>query len=273
MSDIDIAAGSRWHSEVSSVLDSTDVGLICVTPENLHSQWLHFEAGALSKALDQSRVCPIGLDLTPGQISGPLSHFQTVALDSAGMFKVLSSLNQLLGNSALPPQELDASFKVWWPSLAEDVARIPGASSPEPVRKVEDQLEELLQIGREQLRRENLRLEASRLKDDKIDDMLAMMERATSALRPLMSQAVNSQAAANGTIAALKNAFASSGIAEAAVPLLEALESTSLPAPLELDVSALTAMAAQVKRAQAESKELTDQLLSRPNDPPKSPGA
>jgi TIR domain len=76
MSDEDISAGSRWLSNVSSELSEAKLGIICVTPENKNNPWLLFEAGALSKVIDQAHVCPFLIDLTPGQLAGPLSQFQ-----------------------------------------------------------------------------------------------------------------------------------------------------------------------------------------------------
>src|SRR5437868_9968493 len=58
MSQEDIAAGSRWNVEVGEKLKTTKVGVICLTAENLKAPWMHFEAGALSKTVDDAFVCP-----------------------------------------------------------------------------------------------------------------------------------------------------------------------------------------------------------------------
>jgi TIR domain len=71
MSDEDISAGSRWLNEVSSELSESKLGIICVTPENQSNPWLLFEAGALSKTLEQTHVCPFLFKLTPGQDRSP----------------------------------------------------------------------------------------------------------------------------------------------------------------------------------------------------------
>ena len=39
-------------------LDTTNCGIICVTPDNMREPWLHFEAGALSKSVKQAQVHP-----------------------------------------------------------------------------------------------------------------------------------------------------------------------------------------------------------------------
>src|SRR5437588_334187 len=70
-SDDDIGRGARWYSEISRQLEQSNCGILCVTPENQHSPWLLFEAGALAKRLDKARVCPFLFDLTPTDLTGP----------------------------------------------------------------------------------------------------------------------------------------------------------------------------------------------------------
>jgi len=45
----DIEKGARWNSEIAKELESSKMGIICVTRENLHSDWVLFEAGALAR--------------------------------------------------------------------------------------------------------------------------------------------------------------------------------------------------------------------------------
>jgi TIR domain len=49
MSSEDMRKGSLWRLTLAEELESTHVGVICLTPENLRAPWLLFEAGALSK--------------------------------------------------------------------------------------------------------------------------------------------------------------------------------------------------------------------------------
>lgn len=176
MSQEDISAGSRWLSEVSSVLDTAQVGILCVTPENQHNPWLVFEAGALSKSLDQSRVCPLLFEMGPGQLSGPLTQFQAHVLDKQGALRVLIALNEGLGEEKLPTQEVSEIHEVWWPHLERQLATIGPAPTPPAVRPMQEQLDELLSLSREHLRRENLRLEAATAKDVRLDHILRMMD-------------------------------------------------------------------------------------------------
>lgn len=97
MSGEDIAAGALWSQEVSEALSATDLGVLCVTSRNQRSPWLNFEAGALAKALNQSRVIPYLIDLSPGELEGPLQQFQAAVADESGSWSLCRSLNERLG--------------------------------------------------------------------------------------------------------------------------------------------------------------------------------
>lgn len=47
VSDVDIASGSDWWEKIKSELTNCQLGVLCVTKENLKSPWIYFEAGAL----------------------------------------------------------------------------------------------------------------------------------------------------------------------------------------------------------------------------------
>src|SRR5690606_5868336 len=115
----------------------------------------------LSKTLSQTCVCPLLHELQASQLSGPLAQFQSLALDKAGILKVLETLNSALDPSfQLRDADLEQTFEVWWPRLESDLSAIPPVEGTTPEqRDVTDLLDEILQINREQIRRENLRLE------------------------------------------------------------------------------------------------------------------
>lgn len=189
MSGEDIAAGARWLTDVSDALNSARVGIVCVTPENQHNPWLLFEAGALSKTVDQTRVCVLTFDMSPGQISSPLSQFQTNELNRAGIENVLRTVNNSLDpGRQLDEQALQEIVEVWWPKLEERILAISAPAAPIPVRRIEDQLEELLMLGRENLRRENIRMEGYREREERSDEILSMMERMGAAINLVDSQ-------------------------------------------------------------------------------------
>ncbi len=176
MSDEDISAGSRWLSNVSSELSEAQLGIICVTPENQNNPWLLFEAGALSKVIDQAHVCPFLIDLTPGQLAGPLSQFQANQVSFEGTSKIVFALNRLLGPAQIPDADLEEIFAVWWPKLEEKVKNAPTVGETTPKRTNDDILEEIISNTREQIRRENLRTALQRDETTKLDQMIETMQ-------------------------------------------------------------------------------------------------
>ena len=72
----DISAGSVWFETVGRHLRRSTFAIVCVTPENLDSSWLHFEAGAIGMAqgADETtprNVVPYLLDMTPASLEPP----------------------------------------------------------------------------------------------------------------------------------------------------------------------------------------------------------
>ena len=46
-----IDKGARPLEEISKALDSIQIGISCLTPENLTASWILYEGGALSKGI------------------------------------------------------------------------------------------------------------------------------------------------------------------------------------------------------------------------------
>ncbi|MDR6693805.1 TIR domain-containing protein [Stenotrophomonas sp. 1337] len=147
----DIEKGARWSSDIAKELEQSQVGLICVTRDNLHSDWILFEAGALSKSLDKSHVCPVIFGIAPTDLSGPLKQFQATSFERADFHKLISLINAKLGDARLPAKTLDAVFDKWWPDLQariEQISDASGSGSSEPVRTERELIEEILTINR-----------------------------------------------------------------------------------------------------------------------------
>jgi ubiquinone/menaquinone biosynthesis C-methylase UbiE len=151
MSDQDIDAGQRWNNEVSSHLRESNFGVICLTPENLTSAWILFEAGALAKSLESARVVPVLLDVPQSQIPSPLLQFQSVAADREGLLKLARAINRSVGNAQLPGPTLEVLFNALWPALEKNLSNIleqpaalpaPGSSrgNPDEARTVIEEI-------------------------------------------------------------------------------------------------------------------------------------
>jgi hypothetical protein len=183
MSEEDIATGTRWFSEISQELETTKAGIICLTPENQHNPWIMFEAGSLSKTISQTYVCPYLYDLSPSQLSGPMTQFQAALSNEDGTLRIIQTLNRALGNMQLPPSELDEIFEVWWPKLEERLMGTPEVEGPQAQKRPSEEiLEEILNHTREQLRREDLRLLSSKESGEKLDEFIGVMTNTMRAL-------------------------------------------------------------------------------------------
>lgn len=155
-SPADIDKGTRWSTEIASVLEESRFGLICVTRENLEAPWIMFEAGALSKNLGKAKVAPLLFGVEPADLTGPLVQFQAAKFEKSEIRKVLRSVNKELTENPLESTVLDSVFEMWWPKLEEKVAAVmeTHASLPDTARRPDrDILEEILMLTRSQGRR------------------------------------------------------------------------------------------------------------------------
>jgi hypothetical protein len=99
VSDKDIAAGDRWAQSIAGELEKSNFGIICITPENLQSEWILFEAGALSKSMLEAKVIPLLFGLELSDLSGPLSQFQAQKVEQTGIVEVVRAINKVAENA------------------------------------------------------------------------------------------------------------------------------------------------------------------------------
>ncbi len=147
----DVAKGSRWSGEIAKELEVSRVGLLILTPENTQAPWLMFEAGALAKNLDRSKVCPILFGLEPTDITGPLVQFQASRFEVSEIKRVVKMINAELGDAALAPDVLETVFDMWWPQLDKEVRAVLAKNvdkEGEASRTEKDMLEEVLALTR-----------------------------------------------------------------------------------------------------------------------------
>lgn len=164
MSANDIDKGTRWRAGLSNELEQSSIGIICLTPENLTSTWIHFEAGALSKQQQNTYVCTFLYGLEPADIRDPLAQFQSTKSQMEEVRKLIHTINNVLGESKLSESEINESFDVWWPKLEERLSVIPATeSSPEPQRDIREILNDILNLVRAQSRITETRASESKL--------------------------------------------------------------------------------------------------------------
>ncbi len=112
-----------------------------------------FEAGALAKSLDKSRVVPFLLDVEPADLSGPLSQFQAARFEKSEVKRLVKLINKELDDrQSLEDAVLESVFQKWWPDLDAKVTAVlqkPDASDVNLKRSDREVLEEILDLVRD----------------------------------------------------------------------------------------------------------------------------
>lgn len=146
VSSEDIEKGAAWFQKIATELEQSSFAIICLTPENLHSRWLHFEAGALVGKFSQTNVAPLLIDLDNSAVPQPLAGMQLTKLDKEDFFKLLSSINKYtpkpLADSALT-KVFERAWGVIKKNIDEKIAALPKTKST-PKRSQDDILDEIL---------------------------------------------------------------------------------------------------------------------------------
>jgi hypothetical protein len=180
----DITKGTRWSTEISKELDASKIGIICLTNDNLDSNWIMFEAGALSKNIEKSKVVPLLFGIEPSDIQGPLVQFQAAKFSKSEMKKVVKMVNSELGETALPPDVIDSVFEMWWPKLESQIKEAEEKAKSvdnKDLRSERDLIEEVLSLTRELSI--NRRFERERnFHPRAFEDMIGSVERLTEAV-------------------------------------------------------------------------------------------
>lgn len=147
----DIEKGTKWDSEIAKELETSNVGVICLTQDNTEKPWILFEAGALSKSIDKSRVCTLLFNLDTADLKGPLTSFQATRFAHDDFKRLVTTINNTAGDAKLTPGVLESVFGMWWPRLEREVADIlksVGTGAKKERRSDRDILEEVLELTR-----------------------------------------------------------------------------------------------------------------------------
>jgi hypothetical protein len=172
----DVEKGARWNSEISKELERSQIGIMILTRENLSSSWLMFEAGALSKQMDKSHICPILYGIENTDLQGPLVQFQTTSFNQDDIRKLIKSINSACGEQKLEEGVLDQVYEMWWPKLEKDIAEILAKhkeKSKEKPRSEREIIEEILALTRltADRSRRDIGVESDRIPPGAYDDL------------------------------------------------------------------------------------------------------
>ena len=114
----EIPGGAEWFRSLTDSLKGAEFGFVCLTPEAQKSPWLLFEAGALWRQTEGTRVVPIVAGLATSKIVGPLAHLQAKRFERRD---VRSVCEQIAHATGLEPKRFQLNFEGIWPNLERDV--------------------------------------------------------------------------------------------------------------------------------------------------------
>ncbi|WP_335971320.1 toll/interleukin-1 receptor domain-containing protein [Streptomyces sp. CA2R106] len=159
LSTLDISSGRRGVREITDELSETNFGIVCISPENQYSTWIHYEVGALAKQVEDGYVVPFLIGMKVADLKSPLSQFQAIIGDRKDdVQKLLFDINDASGGLAISRERLERAFQRSWPEF-ENNMRNASAMSPEDAlsntvqRSEADMTEEILLIARQLDRR------------------------------------------------------------------------------------------------------------------------
>ncbi len=158
----EIEKGAKWSSEIDSALEGTRFGIICLTPDNLDSIWIHYEAGALSKTKD-ALIWTFLHELTAGDVPQPLGKFQHTVAEKADTFRTINARLGDVGGEPLSDGLLQDNFELFWPQLEQrltaakairlSTSSVKAAREAEMPRDERAILNEILELVRNQERK------------------------------------------------------------------------------------------------------------------------
>ena len=157
VSSEDIDKGARWSTDIAKELEDSTFGVLCVTKENIDTPWLNFEAGALSKMMDESSVSPFLFDIKRSEVNGPILQFQSTIFEKEDIEKLIKTLNKACGDNSLSDERMTKAFDVWYSTLEAELNKIviptKELNKKEQVPEIADTnnseiLEEVLHISR-----------------------------------------------------------------------------------------------------------------------------
>lgn len=155
MSAEDIGKGASWAPAIALELESAQLGVICITSENLDAPWILFETGALFNNLEIDYVCPYLFDIDQSALKEPLTWFQATKADKEDTRRLVHTINKALGDKSLTNDIVDSAFNKWWPDLEKELKSIRSSIHSKTKAKRSDReiLDELLELARGEARR------------------------------------------------------------------------------------------------------------------------
>ncbi|KJL33108.1 TIR domain-containing protein [Microbacterium oxydans] len=142
----DTDKGEAWFQAITTELRESKIGVVFITSQNVHEEWIHLEAGAIYAALDK-RLLPILVNIKKADYDGPLRNIQMTELaDKTDMLKLVKSINKAC-DVPLEASVLESTFDTFWPHLQTSIEAVIAKQPPVgPVKKrtMDDKIDEIL---------------------------------------------------------------------------------------------------------------------------------
>ncbi|MBX3266382.1 MAG: toll/interleukin-1 receptor domain-containing protein [Acidobacteria bacterium] len=188
----EIEKGAKWAKEIGGALEGTKFGVICLTPENKDSTWIHYEVGALAKTSD-ALIWTFLTDIRSSDVPQPIGQFQHTSAEKKDALRLIRTINERLvdvSESPLSTSILDKSFEKHWPDLErrlkeinEEYAESNGDRETTTGRSGERSERDLLEEILELLRSRNQ--SSKSVRENKVD--VARLFEAQGSVDPLLS--------------------------------------------------------------------------------------
>jgi hypothetical protein len=140
MSDESIRSGQSWFAEIMRAVSTVRIGIICLTPDNLRSEWIHFESGAIAnKVSENSRVIPYLIGVPGHEVRPPLGQFQHREATREPTRRLIKDINDATEHT-VADGILDQRFEQFWPDLETSIKTAPVPEGATPKTRSTDEL-------------------------------------------------------------------------------------------------------------------------------------
>jgi hypothetical protein len=142
----EISKGRRGGRELWEALEGINIGIICLTKQNVLEPWILFESGALSKTFSDTTtlVCTYLLGgLNHSDLPDPLRDFQYTRPDREDTRKMVLDIAEAVKGGEMSEPEKDqvnAAFNSRWPEFESQLNTMPSSekSSTENTQEVQE---------------------------------------------------------------------------------------------------------------------------------------
>jgi len=116
----DIEKGEGWFDRLVAELGKADAAVLCLTPENLASPWMHFESGMVSR-LGKGIVFTFFLGSDAGKIQDPLKQIQVTVSTEPDTKRLALKLAAL---AQVAESEVQTRWASAWSKLADVIREV-----------------------------------------------------------------------------------------------------------------------------------------------------